>query len=300
MDKKEVQKLTVLDLAIVLLDLLKSSSVLTDDGLLVDRRFLSRPKPGLVLTSRAPTTRGSGWSHNRLWHPPRLLLPLPRLSQSRLQLLVLPLEVRHRALPHGANPSQTIGLAPRLKDGLLVLLLEPADKGPARREGALGLRLGKGGDYAELHAAVVETDAVGVGVVLGDALLDDDLGGADVFHEEVVGLVPLFYLRNELLDLSDCSALLFLDGSDLGLDCFFDAEEWYVFGSGMTSDVVDEAEYDDSPEDDDNGPADGEKGGDNVIDGIEYVSHNGTGETENDARDGDNRREGAEVEVEEE
>lgn len=58
-----------------------------------------------------------------------------------------------------------------------------------------------------------------------DSLLDDDLGGANIFHDEA-SLVPPLNQRNQFLDFLDGAALRFVNGRDLRLDGTFETEEW--------------------------------------------------------------------------
>lgn len=220
------------DLATVLLHLLQSSRVLADDRLLVNRGLVPGPRLGLMnvamLMIFAPMSAGASTTSglDRLRHLPSLLVQCPRLHQPRAKPLVLALEVLKRPCPHRVDPPQPVGLFARLENGPFILVLEPADQGPGRRKMALGLLLLEGGYDAEPQAAVVETRTVGLWYEVWDSLLDDHLSGANIFHDEEVGIVPPVNQRNQFLDFSDGAALLFMNRTDLRLDGLFEKEEW--------------------------------------------------------------------------
>lgn len=302
---EERKKRTVLDLSMKLFHFLQPPGVLADKELLVDGRLLPGPRPqlGLVLAGRTPHGTALPPNDAGLGQPPRLLPPRPRRRQPGLELGVLPLEVRHGALAHGAHASPALGLAPRREHGRLVLVLEPAHQGPdGGHAGAVGLLVGKGGHDAELHAGGVEADAVGVRVVRGDAPLDEDLGGPNVLHEEGVGRVPPLDARDQLLDAPNGAPLLLVEGRQLGLDRLVETEKREVGGGGVAGEETDEAVDDEGPADDEagangkvhgvdyvhrHGPGEAGNNGDHGPDEVEEVSHSGVGEMEGGVEEGD-------------
>lgn len=157
----EKRRLTVHDLSIMLADFLQPTVTLADDGPLIYGRLeFARLCIFTMSICHIATAKGRA-SEQRRRLGQRFVFQPPRLRQPRSERLVLGLQVLKGPQLHGEHPLQAVGLALGLEDGRRRLVLEPADKSPRRRGVAVLLLLGKGGHHSELHAAGMESDAIG-------------------------------------------------------------------------------------------------------------------------------------------